>query len=331
MKIAVIGAGSWGTAVANLLAAAGRDVVLWGRDKVIVNDLNRLHENPGYLVGIKLSSALTALDDIEKAVKGRDVIAVALPSQAVRATINQVSEHLSDGVVVVSLTKGLEEKSLKRMSEVIGEVVPLKRVAVLSGPNHAEEVSQNIPSATVVASVDPVLAKMLQGLFLTPAFRVYVNKDVIGVEMAGATKNIIAIAVGVSDGLGYGDNAKAALMTRGLAEMTRLGAAAGASLMTFAGLAGVGDLIATCTSRHSRNRAVGERLAKGQSAEEAQAALGMVAEGVKSTPAVCALAERLGVEMPISRSVYSVIHDGKDPRECVEELMARGPAEEENF
>ena len=328
-SIGVIGAGSWGTAISNLLAEAGHEVVLWGRDPVLVDAINSTRHNPRYLKEVELSANLLASSDIPAAVTGREVVAMAVPSQAMRTIATSISGHLDNRQIIVSLTKGLETGTLMRMSQVIAEVLPGPAVAALSGPNHAEEVSLNIPCATVIAVANPAIGAKLQELFMTPTFRVYTNKDLPGVEMAAATKNVIAIAVGISDGLGYGDNAKAALMTRGLAEMTRLGVAMGAKAMTYAGLAGVGDLIATCTSRHSRNRAVGERLAKGQAVDEAQAELGMVAEGVRTVEAVCALAQMHDLDMPISRAVYDVIYLGKDPKDCVEELMTRGPAEEE--
>ncbi|MDP1808341.1 MAG: NAD(P)H-dependent glycerol-3-phosphate dehydrogenase [Actinomycetota bacterium] len=325
----VIGAGSWGTAISNLLARAGHEVVLWGRDPVLVDAINSTRHNSRYLKEVELSPNLLASSDILAAVTGREVVVMAVPSQAMRTIATSISGHLDNRQIIVSLTKGLETGTLMRMSQVITEVLPGPAVAALSGPNHAEEVSLNIPCATVIAVENPAIGAKLQELFMTPTFRVYTNKDLLGVEMAAATKNVIAIAVGISDGLGYGDNAKAALMTRGLAEMTRLGVAMGAKAMTYAGLAGIGDLIATCTSRHSRNRAVGERLARGQAVGEAQAELGMVAEGVRTVEAVCALAQTHDLDMPISRAVYDVIYLGKDPKNCVEELMTRGPAEEE--
>jgi len=328
-KVAVIGAGSWGTAISSLLAGAGHEVVLWSRRESVVSAINEGRHNPCYLSEVKLAPALRATGDIAEAVAGAEVIAIAVPSQGMRSVVSGLVGRVGDSQTIVSLTKGLETGSLLRMSRVIAEELPGVAVGVLSGPNHAEEVSLNIPCATVVAADDAAIATQLRDLFMTPAFRVYVNGDVVGVEMAAATKNVIAIAAGISDGLGYGDNAKAALMTRGLAEMTRLGVALGGRQATYAGLAGIGDLIATCTSRHSRNRAVGERLARGQGVDETQAELGMVAEGVKTVEAVCALADRLGLQMPISQAVFDVVYNGKEPYVCVEELMTRDPAEEE--
>lgn len=327
-KVAVIGAGSWGTAISSLLAGAGHEVVLWSRRESAVSAINEGRHNPRYLSEVELAPALRATGDIVEAVTGAEVIAIAVPSQGMRSVVSSLVGRVGDSQTIVSLTKGLETGTLLRMSQVIAQELPGLAVGVLSGPNHAEEVGLNIPCATVIAADNPAVATQLRDLFMTPAFRVYVNADVVGVELAAATKNVIAIAAGISDGLGYGDNAKAALMTRGLAEMTRLGVAMGGRRMTYAGLAGIGDLIATCTSRHSRNRAVGERLAKGQGVDEAQAELGMVAEGVKTVEAVCALAGRERLQMPISQAVFDVVYKGKAPHVCVEELMTRDPAEE---
>ena len=328
-KVAVLGAGSWGTAVADILASAGREVRLWGRDPAVVAGITEARRNPRYLRDIHLSAGITATTDLEQAVRDADIIAVAVSSGAVREVIVSAAPEISPSAVVVSLTKGLESETLKWMTQVIEELVPECSVAALSGPNHAEEVSRRIPSATVIAARDESVSRLLQGVFMTSEFRVYRNSDLLGVELAGAVKNVIALAAGISDGLGFGDNAKASLITRGLAEMRRLGAALGAESRTFSGLAGMGDLVATCTSRHSRNRAVGERLAKGQDAQSAQAELGMVAEGIRTTAALKELMEQADVDMPLSRSVYDVVYRGKDPLVCVADLMGRGPAEEE--
>ncbi len=328
-KVAVRGAGSWGTAVADILASAGREVRLWGRDPAVVAGITEARRNPRYLRDIHLSAGITATTDLEQAVRDADIIAVAVSSGAVREVIVSAAPEISPSAVVVSLTKGLESETLKWMTQVIEELVPECSVAALSGPNHAEEVSRRIPSATVIAARDESVSRRLQGVFMTSEFRVYRNSDLLGVELAGAVKNVIALAAGISDGLGFGDNAKASLITRGLAEMRRLGAALGAESRTFSGLAGMGDLVATCTSRHSRNRAVGERLAKGQDAQSAQAELGMVAEGIRTTAALKELMEQADVDMPLSRSVYDVVYRGKDPLVCVADLMGRGPAEEE--
>ncbi|HEB12858.1 MAG TPA: NAD(P)H-dependent glycerol-3-phosphate dehydrogenase [Actinobacteria bacterium] len=328
-KVAVIGAGSWGTAVSGLLVHSGQEVTLWGRDSALVETINASGRNPRYLKDIQITKGVRATSDLARALENKEFIAVAVPSHAMRSAAVQIADKCSGNPIIISLTKGIEIGTLERMSQIIEETVKDAKVAVLSGPNHAEEISLGIPSASVVAAQDNDVRARVQELFMAPSFRVYTNKDVIGVEMAAATKNVIAIAVGISDGLGYGDNGRAALMTRGLAEMTRLGTAMGARPMTFAGLAGVGDLIATCTSRHSRNRAVGEDIAKGRTVDESQAELGMIAEGIKTAEAVCELAERFQIEMPINQAVYEVIYQGKDPSKCVSELMNRGPAEED--
>jgi len=330
MNVSVIGAGSWGTAVANLLAEKGYHVKLWARDGQLAKDINRLHHNPRYLKDIQLENEVEAVNHLTEALKFTDVIIFAVPSHAMREIVKSVKEALKSDPLIVSLTKGLETDTMMRMSEVISQVMPAQsgKVGVLSGPNHAEEVSLHVPSATVISSRRPRTATRLQEMFMTPYFRVYTNTDIIGVELGAAIKNVIAIAAGISDGLGYGDNTKASLMTRGLTEMTRLGVAAGAKDSTFAGLSGVGDLIATCTSQHSRNRAVGERLAKGASPAEITRETRMIAEGINTCAGINELAKKYKVEMPISRAVYEVIYKSKNPYECVQELMGRGATDE---
>ncbi len=326
--VTVVGAGSWGTAVSNLLAKKGCDVILWGRDGGVVSRINDDRRNPRYLDDVEINQRVRATDDLASAIAGASIVAWAVPSHAMRGIIDKVASQIAPGTILVSLTKGLEPETGLRMTDIFSEAAPQAAAAVLSGPNHAEEVSRDIPSATVVATSRSEQAILLQDLFTTPVFRVYRNDDVLGVELGAAVKNVIAIAAGASDGLGYGDNAKASLITRGLAEMTRLGVALGARAETFSGVAGIGDLIATCTSRHSRNRAVGERLAQGKTAVEAEAGLGMIAEGVKTAPAVCKLADQARVEMPICTSVADVIYKGKDVEKCVKELMRRKHATE---
>lgn len=330
MNISVIGAGSWGTAVANLLAEKGYKVKLWARDQQLANDINRRHRNPHYLKDIQLEDGVKAVNELADALRHTEVIILAVPSHAMREIITGIKEVMKNDPLIVSLTKGLETTTLMRMSEVINQVIPDRsgNVGVLSGPNHAEEVSRHIPSATVISSRYPQTAARLQEMFMTPYFRVYTNADIIGVELGAAIKNVIAIAAGISDGLGYGDNTKASLMTRGLTEMTRLGIAAGAKNLTFAGLSGVGDLIATCTSRHSRNRAVGERLAKGATLAEIARETTMIAEGINTCAGVNKLAKQYGIEMPISSAVFEVIYKNKNPYECVHELMGRGATNE---
>lgn len=330
MNIAVIGAGSWGTAIANLLAEKGYQVKLWAREPELAALINQRRQNPRYLDWLKLDSKIQATGLLDEALNKVEVVAMAVPSHAMRDTLLRIKQELREKPTVISLTKGLEINTLMRMSEIIVQIFPdlNDRIGVLSGPNHAEEVGKHIPSATVVSSTNTGTAGHLQELFMTPYFRVYTNSDIVGVELGAATKNVIAIAAGISDGLGYGDNTKASLMTRGLAEMTRLGVAAGARQLTFAGLSGVGDLIVTCTSRYSRNRAAGERLAKGATLAEISGETQMVAEGINTSIGICKLADKFSIEMPISKAVCQVIYEGKNPYECVQELMGRGATDE---
>lgn len=331
MKIAVIGAGSWGTAIASTLVKKGHETILWAREPDVVQGINTDHRNPVFLSDVVVPAALAATGDVVEALQGAEVAVFVVPSHAMRTVVRTARPALEGAITLLSLTKGIEEASLMRMSEVIkSEVGPsaVGRLAVLSGPNHAEEVIREIPSATVVAADDPVVARMLQEAFMTPFFRVYTNTDTIGVELAGATKNIVAIAAGMSDGLGFGDNTKASLMTRGLAEITRLGVVMGASPLTFSGLAGVGDLVVTCFSRLSRNRSVGECIAKGRSLAQISRETRMVAEGVHTTRAVHELAPKVGVDMPITDLVYAVLYEGKSAGDCVQALMTRAATEE---
>lgn len=334
-QVAVLGAGGWGTALAAVLAGKGHSTVLWGRNPSLMEELRLRRENRPYLPGVKLPEGLRLTSDLAGAVQGAEAVALVVPAQAMRHMMQELAPRLSGRPLVVSCAKGLERGSHLRLTEVIGQVLPREShrgIVALSGPNHAEEVGRHIPSTTVVASTEADAAKEAQNLFLTPHFRVYTNADVTGVELAGALKNIIALAAGISDGLGFGDNTKAALMTRGMAEIARLGLALNANPLTFAGLAGMGDLIATCTSRHSRNRAAGERIGRGESLEQILAGSRMVIEGVWTTTAALELAEGCGVELPIASAVRDVLFEGKDPREAVGELMERDPrAEEASF
>ncbi len=323
----IIGAGSWGTAVAALLAKKGVKVILWARRGELAEEINKNRRNPDYLSEISLPPGIQATDRKELLSEASFII-LAVPSHAVRQTITSFREIVKEKGIL-SLVKGLEEKSGLRVTEIVQEEIGKDvKIAVLSGPNHAEEVIREIPSATVIASKDEEFARELQELLITSYFRVYTNPDIVGVELAGATKNVMAIAAGISDGLGYGDNTKASLMTRGLAEMMRLGVSFGASPFTYLGLSGVGDLIATCTSRHSRNRYVGEEIGKGRKPSEVVKGMKMVAEGVRTTLAVRKLALKKKIPMPITEEVYSILYEGKDPRESVLELMLRAPKPE---
>jgi glycerol-3-phosphate dehydrogenase (NAD(P)+) len=324
MRIGILGAGSWGTALAFLLGKKGEDVLIWARRKEIADWINDRNENRFYLPGIVLPPNIRATIEIEEVVEGKDVIVLAVPSFAMREVVERLSQCDIGSAIVVSAAKGLEEESGKRMSEVILEIMPSlkERLLVLSGPNLAGEIVREIPTTSVVAGEES-LSSLVQELFATHYFRVYRNEDIIGVELGGALKNIIAIGAGINDGLGFGDNTKSALMTRGLAEMIRLGLKLGASLQTFFGLAGLGDLVATCASPLSRNRRLGELIAKGRSLEEAKREIGQVAEGEPTTRAAYNLAMSLGVEMPITCEVYNVLFKGKDPRQAVIDLMTR--------
>ncbi|MBI4744500.1 MAG: NAD(P)H-dependent glycerol-3-phosphate dehydrogenase [Actinobacteria bacterium] len=330
-KIAVIGAGSWGTAIAALLARKNYTVKLWGRDESLINEISAYHKNPRYLTDLSIPSSVTATNNMEEALLNVNIVVLAVPSHTVRSIISSIKDILKPNMLIISLAKGIEVSSLMRMSEVIIDVLPEefhKNIGVLSGPNHAEEVSKDIPSATVVSAVKKEVALKFQYVFMTPYFRVYINPDLAGVELGGATKNVVAIAAGVSDGLGYGDNTKASLITRGLAEMTRLGIILKANPLTFSGLSGMGDLIVTCTSNYSRNRAVGEKLASGKTIEDIAKETTMIAEGVITSKAVDEMARKYNIEMPITKKVVEIIYENKDPHRCVSELMERGPAEE---
>jgi glycerol-3-phosphate dehydrogenase (NAD(P)+) len=329
MKVAIVGAGSWGTAVAWLLGSSDVDTTLWARDPEVASELASSRRNPRYLTDVELVGPVSATGDLEEAVAGKDVVVVATPSHAVREASRTLAPLIEPDALVVSLAKGLEPETSLRMTEVIGEETGRpEATAALSGPNHAEEVSRGIPSTTVVAAYADDVALRLQDLFTTPTFRVYTNSDVVGVELCGASKNVIAVAAGMADGLGYGDNTKASLMTRGLAEMTRLGRLVGANPLTYMGLAGMGDLIVTCTSRHSRNRALGETIAKGGTMDEYYERTHMVAEGARSAIAVDDLGRSVGCELPITRQVRAILHEGASCERAVELLMTRSATDE---
>lgn len=327
-RIAVIGAGAWGTTLARMLAAAGHPVTLWAHRPEAAEEMERDGENRRYLPGHPFPQGLHVTGDAGELRGDLRLYVLAVPSAHARGTLRRVAGHLAPGTPFVSLVKGIEADTQARMSEVIGEEAPDRPVAVLSGPNLAPEIASGLPVGTVVASTDPELANEVASTFGSDRFRVYTNPDVIGVELGGALKNVIALAAGMADGLRMGDSGKAAIITRGLAEMTRLGVAAGADPRTFAGLAGVGDLIATCMSRLSRNRRAGELLAANLSWADVAAQLGGVAEGETTVNGGLALAARHGVEMPIAEQVDAVIHHGRAPLEAVATLMARAQKDE---
>ncbi len=325
IRAAVLGTGSWGTAFGKVLADAGTDVVLWARRPELVAAVRDLHENPDYLPGVALPGNVTATDDAVEAVTGADFVVLAVPSQSLRDNLASVVSGLSQGVVLVSLMKGVELGTSKRMSEVITEVadVAARQVAVVTGPNLAKEIAGCQPAATVVACSDVVAAERLQTACTTGYFRPYTNTDVVGCELGGAVKNVIALATGMAEGMGFGDNTKASLITRGLAETARLGVALGADPMTFAGLAGLGDLVATCTSPLSRNRTFGMKLGRGETLVVILAQKQQTAEGVKSCRSILDLARKHDVDMPITEHVVAVVHEGMTPTEMVRGLMSR--------
>ncbi len=330
ISIAVLGAGSWGTTLAILLAEKGHKVFLWAHRKEFADELNRLHENKRYLSGITIPESVQISSDIHHAAEA-EMVVVATPAQAVRETLMQLNSHPFNNTVFVNVSKGIELGTGMRMSEVTQSTLPqvkIEQIAALYGPSHAEEVSRHQPTTVVAASISKETAKYVQETFRTAMFRVYANTDLVGVEIAGSVKNIMAIAAGIADGIGYGDNAKAAIVTRGLAEVSRLGVRLGANPMTFSGLAGIGDLVVTCSSKHSRNRYVGEQIGKGKTLEQILAEMVMVAEGISTTKAVYELAQKLGVEMPITAAVYEMLFHRKNPNELVYELMTREPKEE---
>jgi glycerol-3-phosphate dehydrogenase (NAD(P)+) len=324
-RAAVLGSGSWGTAFGKVLADAGTEVVLWARRPELAEAVRDRHENEDYLPGIALPHNLSATSDAAEAVEGADFVVLAVPSQSLRENLSAAAPFLARGTVLVSLMKGVELGTMKRMSEVVCEVadVPAEQVAVVSGPNLAKEIAMGQPAATVVACTDAQAAERLQAACLTRYFRPYTNVDVVGCELGGAVKNVIALATGMAEGMGFGDNTKASLITRGLAETARLGAALGADPLTFSGLAGLGDLVATCTSPLSRNRTFGEKLGRGETLEDILGRKQQTAEGVKSCRSILDLARKHDVYMPITEHVVKVVHEGMTPQEMVRGLMQR--------
>jgi len=322
IKVAVIGGGSWGTTVAHL-AAHQVPTLLWARRPELAGEINERHTNERYLPGLPLHPDLRATSDLLEAVDHADVVVMGVPSQGFRSALEQVAEHVRAWVPVLSLTKGLEQESRLRMTQVINQVLPGHPAAVLTGPNLAREILQGNAAAAVVATPDPIVADHLQKIFHMNLFRVYTNPDVAGCEVAGALKNVVAIAAGMADGLGTGDNTKAMVITRGLDELSRLGERMGGQYATFSGLAGMGDLLATCISPHSRNRYVGEQLGRGRTIDEVIAEMNMVAEGVKTSRVVMELADEYGVDMPIAAEVYGVCHQGSTAEAAYRGLIRR--------
>lgn len=322
-QIAVVGSGGWGTAIASLLAKNGHNVMLWSYLQAESEALSKDKENKRFLPGVMLPDNISYTTSLEEAAKFAEIIIMVTPSQAIKKTAESLAAYVKPGTIIVTASKGLEQETQKRLSEVVSEAIPQAKVAVMSGPSHAEEVGRELPTTNVIASSDIMLSQYLQDIFMCDTFRVYTGQDMVGVELGGALKNVIALCAGITDGLGLGDNAKAALMTRGMAEITRLGVAMGADPMTFLGLAGMGDLIVTCTSMHSRNRRAGILIGQGKSPEQAVEEVKMVVEGFYTTKAAYLLAKKMNVEMPIVEQAYSVLFEGKDPKKAVMGLMVR--------
>ncbi|MHA0855472.1 NAD(P)H-dependent glycerol-3-phosphate dehydrogenase [Paenibacillus sp. CMAA1364] len=329
-KVTVLVAGSWGTSLASVLAANDLDVVLWSHNVSQVHELNELHTNHKYLPDIILAPNITATTSMKDAVENSTAIVIVAPSSAMREVSSELKKYWKKDMLVIHATKGFESETLKRMSCVIAEELACDEadIVVLSGPSHAEEVINQCPTTVVVASMNKAKAEAAQDLFMNSYFRVYTNRDVIGVELSGALKNIIALGAGMSDGLGFGDNAKAALLTRGLAEIARIGVELGANPLTFSGLAGIGDLVVTATSQHSRNWRAGSLIGKGNNLDEVLASMGMVVEGIRTTQAAHKLSIKHGVQMPITDQIYQVLFEGLDARVAVETLMGRDPKTE---
>ena len=327
LKVGLLGGGSWGTTVASVVSR-NAPITLWARDAETVDGINGANENRKYLPGIKLPAVLRATNDMAEVVAGADVLVMGVPSHSFRGVLEEARNHLRPWVPVISLTKGLELASGKRMTELIEEILPGHPVGVLTGPNLAREIMSGQAAASVLSMEDEIVVRALQPVFHSGLFRVYTNTDLLGCELGGVLKNIIAIAVGMGDGLGAGDNTRSALMTRGLAEITRLGVAMGGRPETFAGLTGMGDLIATCTSPLSRNRHVGVELGKGRHIDDIIAGMNMVAEGVKSAPTVMALADRYDLAMPIARDVYDVTQGKRDAQEVFRGLLRSSVGDE---
>lgn len=330
--IGILGAGSWGTAMAVLLHSNGHRVAMWEFREDAARRLAETRENTDFLPGVAIPTDIDISSDLSSVASGKEIIMLMLPSHVVRSVAEQLSRIPLGDALLVSGSKGIENETLLRMSEVLTATIPdllLDRVVVLSGPSHAEEVGREIPTVVVAASINEEASRRIQDIFMNPSFRVYSNKDVVGVELGGALKNVIAIAAGICDGVGFGDNTKAALLDRGIVEITRLGTTMGANPLTFAGLSGMGDLIVTCMSRHSRNRYVGEEIGKGKSLQEVLDSMLMVAEGVRTTQSAYDLSMKKGVDMPITHEVYQVLFEGKAPKKAVYDLMTRDPKPED--
>ena len=319
----VLGAGSWGTALSVLLCDNGHQVTTWSIDESEVNMLNEKREHETKLPGVKLPDTLIVTNDLEEAIKGKDFLVLAVPSPFTRSTAAKMCPYVADGQIIVDVAKGIEESTLMTLSQQISQEIPQADVAVLSGPSHAEEVGRRLPTTCVIGARTRKTAEYLQSMFISKVFRVYTSPDILGIELGGSLKNVIALAAGIADGLGYGDNTKAALITRGIAEIARLGVKMGGRLESFTGLTGIGDLLVTCASVHSRNRKAGYLIGQGRSVQEAMDEVKMVVEGVYSAKAAAKLAEKYQVAMPIVEEVNQVLFEGKPPAEAVDDLMLR--------
>lgn len=323
MKVSVLGAGSWGTALAVLLCENGHEVTLWSIDKREVEMIDEKREQVEKLPGVRIPDRIAVTNELENSISGRDMLVLAVPSIFVRSTAKMMQPYVENGQIIVNVAKGIEEDTLMNMTDVIEDEIHNARVGVLSGPSHAEEVGRKIPTTVVAGAHDKETAETIQDAFMSPVFRVYTSPDMVGIELGAALKNVIALAAGIIDGLGYGDNTKAALITRGIVEITRLGMAMGGRAETFAGLSGIGDLIVTCTSSHSRNHNAGYLIGQGKSYQEAMDEVKMVVEGVYSAKAALKLAEKYGVEVPITEQVNHVLFDGVAAKDAVLSLLVR--------
>ncbi len=327
MKICVLGSGTWGSSVAKLLSENGNQLTLWSYFEEEAEKLRTTHKHL-FLENVKMPEDILYSSNMAECIDGAEVIILATPSHTIRQTATTLSKIINKNQIITIISKGIEEGTFLRLSEIVHELIPDNIISVMSGPSHAEEVAIGLPTTNVIACEDITIARKLQKAFMNDKFRIYTNSDVVGVELGGALKNVIALCAGISDGLGYGDNTKAALMTRGIAEITRLGVAMGGKVETFAGLSGIGDLIVTCTSMHSRNRRAGILIGQGKSVKEAQDEVKMVVEGVKTTLAAYGLAKKVGVEMPIVNEAYAVLFEGKTALGAVNSLMTRDRIDE---
>lgn len=322
-KIGMIGGGSWGTALAILLSKSGHSVDIWLRDKGQIEDICYTRENVKYLPGVVIPTNISITNDLESVIFDKDILVLSVPSHSIRENLMTGKKYIKPNQIIVNVAKGIENDSLMTVSQIVNDIIPENNYAILSGPSHAEEVARDMPTTVVTASDDRKIAEYVQDVFMAPKFRVYTNPDVIGVELGGSIKNVIALGAGISDGLGYGDNTKAAIMTRGSIEMARLGEKMGGNYETLAGLAGIGDLIVTCTSMHSRNRRAGILIGQGESLENAISKVGMVVEGIKTTKSAYELSKKYDVIMPITEEIFQVLYEGKDVKNSVNNLMLR--------